>query len=90
MNRGAILDASDPRFEGIYVEEQMESVLKLGLFCSHPEPATRPSMRQVVQYLDGEANLSDIQLDSNMIDIFKTGSISSSSAVPFSSLLVIS
>ncbi|KAK3206332.1 hypothetical protein Dsin_020378 [Dipteronia sinensis] len=86
-NRGDILDACDPRFEGIYVEEQMELVLKLGLFCSHPDPTTRPRMRQVVQYLDGEANLSDIQLNSNMIDKFKASSIASGSAISFSSLL---
>jgi len=34
-------------------------VLKLGLLCSHPVPAARPSMRQVVQYLDGDAPLPE-------------------------------
>ncbi|KAJ4725755.1 putative Kinase [Melia azedarach] len=48
--RGVILNATDPRLEGLYVEEQMEKVLKLGLFCSLPNPAARPSMRQVMQY----------------------------------------
>ncbi|KAJ4702733.1 Lectin-receptor kinase [Melia azedarach] len=58
--RGAILESSDPRLEGLYAEEQMELVLKLGLFCSHPNLAARPSMRQVMQYLDGEVTLPDI------------------------------
>ncbi|KAJ4702730.1 Lectin-receptor kinase [Melia azedarach] len=58
--RGAILESSDPRLEGLYAEEQMELILKLGLFCSHPNPAARPSMRQVMQYLDGEITLPDI------------------------------
>ncbi|KAK2642821.1 hypothetical protein Ddye_024584 [Dipteronia dyeriana] len=62
-NRGAILEASDPRLEGLYVEEQMKLVLKLGLFCSHPNPTTRPSMRQVMQYLDGDAKFPDISID---------------------------
>ncbi|KAJ4715204.1 Lectin-receptor kinase [Melia azedarach] len=58
--RGAILESSDSRLEGLYAEEQMELVLKLGLFCSHPNAAARPSMRQVMQYLDGEVTLPDI------------------------------
>ncbi|KAA8543835.1 hypothetical protein F0562_021988 [Nyssa sinensis] len=61
--QGAILETSDPKLEGDYVTEEMELVLKLGLLCSHPNPAARPSMRQVMQYLDGDAILPDILLD---------------------------
>ncbi|KAH9661542.1 hypothetical protein KPL70_024539 [Citrus sinensis] len=68
--KGAILDASDSRLEGIYEEEQMELVLKLGLFCSHPKPEARPNMRQVMQYLDGNATLPDIPRDSTLIAPF--------------------
>ncbi|GKV08067.1 hypothetical protein SLEP1_g19751 [Rubroshorea leprosula] len=57
--RGDILHASDPRLGGAYVVEEMELVLKLGLLCSHPDPEIRPTMRQVLQYLDGNANLPD-------------------------------
>ncbi|KAK9186202.1 hypothetical protein WN943_026566 [Citrus x changshan-huyou] len=46
--RGRVLDVIDPRLEGLYVEEQMELVLKLGLFCSHPNPAARPNMPQLM------------------------------------------
>lgn len=58
--RGAILLTSDPRLEGNYVAEEMELVLKLGLLCSSPIPAVRPSMRQVMQYLNGDAPLPEI------------------------------
>ncbi|KAH9701370.1 hypothetical protein KPL71_024969 [Citrus sinensis] len=68
--KGAILDASDSRLEGIYEEKQMECVLKLGLFCSHPKPEARPNMRQVMQYLDGDATLPDIPPDSTLIAPF--------------------
>ncbi|KAI8015278.1 L-type lectin-domain containing receptor kinase I.8 [Camellia lanceoleosa] len=62
--QGAILETSDPRLRGEYLKEEMELVLKLGLFCSHPNAAVRPSMRQVVQYLDGDALFpNDILLD---------------------------
>ncbi|XP_031249473.1 L-type lectin-domain containing receptor kinase I.8-like isoform X2 [Pistacia vera] len=79
--RGAIIDASDPRLEGIYAEEQMELVLKLGLFCSHPNPAARPNMRQAMQYLDGDATLPGIAPDSSSIDVFITGNEASSTSV---------
>ncbi|URE25102.1 receptor kinase [Musa troglodytarum] len=43
-----------------YVVEEMELVLKLGLLCSQPLPEGRPSMRQVVEYLEGEAALPEL------------------------------
>jgi serine/threonine protein kinase len=61
--KGAILDVCDPRLEGNYVKEEMELVLKLGLFCSHSMPAARPSMRQVMQFLDGDADLPELPND---------------------------
>ncbi|XP_031270464.1 L-type lectin-domain containing receptor kinase I.8-like [Pistacia vera] len=75
--RGAILGVSDPRLEGMYVEEQMELVLKLGLLCSHSNPETRPSMKQVTQYLDGEAKLPSITPESAVI-----GAITARNEVP--------
>ena len=84
--KGSILDASDPRLEGIFTEEQMELVLKLGLFCSHPNPAIRPSMRQVMQYLDGDAKFPDISPDSNVIGAFIETNEASDTMATFSSL----
>ncbi|CAK9161092.1 unnamed protein product, partial [Ilex paraguariensis] len=60
---GAILEASDPRLGGDFVVKQMELVLKLGLFCSRNNPVSRPSMRQVMQYLDGDAILPEVFMD---------------------------
>ncbi|KAK2642772.1 hypothetical protein Ddye_024535 [Dipteronia dyeriana] len=74
--RGAILDANDPRLEGIYAKDQMELVLKLGLFCSHSNPTARPVMRQAMHYLDGDAKLPDIPSD-NVIDFFSATNESS-------------
>ncbi|KAF3454654.1 hypothetical protein FNV43_RR05102 [Rhamnella rubrinervis] len=68
--RGGIRDASDPKLEGNYLAEEMELVLKLGLLCSQSMPAMRPNMRQVMQYLGGNATLPDMQLDSVSIDAF--------------------
>ncbi|XP_058201893.1 L-type lectin-domain containing receptor kinase SIT2-like [Rhododendron vialii] len=57
---GAILKTSDPRLGGDYLGEEMELVLKVGLLCSKFDAATRPSMRQVMQYLDGDVLLPEI------------------------------
>ncbi|XP_031256697.1 probable L-type lectin-domain containing receptor kinase I.6 [Pistacia vera] len=85
--RGNILDAADPRLEGLYGEEQMELVLKLGLFCSHPNPAARPSMRQVMQNLDGDVMLPHITPDGPLIAAFTATNEASNVLVNFSELL---
>ncbi|CAL4930200.1 unnamed protein product [Urochloa decumbens] len=52
---GSIMEAADPRLEtNDYAGEEVELVLKLGLLCSHPLASARPSMRRVVQCLDGD------------------------------------
>jgi serine/threonine protein kinase len=59
-NRGEILAARDVRLGADYVAEEVELVLKLGLLCSHSEPTARPSMRQVVQFLEGDFPLPEL------------------------------
>ncbi|KAL3531794.1 hypothetical protein ACH5RR_005315 [Cinchona calisaya] len=59
-NRGEILEAVDPKLGENYVKEEVEMVLKLGLLCSHSEPLARPSMRQVVLYLECSVELPDL------------------------------
>jgi hypothetical protein len=44
------------------VSEEVELVLKLGLLCSHLEPLARPSMRQVMQYLEKDIPMPDLSL----------------------------
>ncbi|CBI31642.3 unnamed protein product, partial [Vitis vinifera] len=56
---GAILDVVDPRLKGEYDEVEVVVVLKLGLMCSNNSPAVRPSMRQVLRYLEGEVALPE-------------------------------
>lgn len=58
--KGVIVEAADPELRrGGSGEEaaEIERVLMLGLLCSHTDPMARPSMRQVVQYLEGDAPL---------------------------------
>ncbi|XP_019459040.1 PREDICTED: L-type lectin-domain containing receptor kinase S.4-like isoform X2 [Lupinus angustifolius] len=54
---GRIFDVIDPKLNGNFDENEVLLVLKLGMICSNDDPNVRPSMRQVVRYLDGEVEL---------------------------------
>ncbi|WCJ34565.1 Concanavalin A-like lectin protein kinase family protein [Euphorbia peplus] len=54
---GRLLAAADSRLEGEFDEAEMVRVLLVGLACSHPDPLVRPTMRNVVQMLVGEAEV---------------------------------
>ncbi|XP_009778122.1 L-type lectin-domain containing receptor kinase IV.1 [Nicotiana sylvestris] len=59
-NRGNILQAVDPNIDNDFVQGQVELVLKLGLLCSHSEPSFRPTMRQILLFLDGVVALPEL------------------------------
>ncbi|CAA7033722.1 unnamed protein product [Microthlaspi erraticum] len=59
-NGGNILDAKDPNIGFECEEREVEMVLKIGLLCSHSDPHARPTMRQVLNYLNGDATLPDL------------------------------
>lgn len=56
-SQGRILEAVDVRLQGEFSEVEMRKVLLVGLLCSHPDSLSRPSMRNVLQILGGEAEL---------------------------------
>ncbi|CAN8301129.1 unnamed protein product [Cochlearia groenlandica] len=57
--KDALLDATDPRLGGEYLPEEVEMVMKLGLLCSNIVPESRPTMEQVVLYLNKNSPLPD-------------------------------
>ncbi|XP_010456037.2 PREDICTED: L-type lectin-domain containing receptor kinase IV.4-like [Camelina sativa] len=59
---GNILAATDPNLGFEYDQREVEMILKLGLLCSHSDPQARPTMRQALQYLRGDALLPDLSL----------------------------
>ncbi|XP_060201977.1 L-type lectin-domain containing receptor kinase IV.1-like [Lycium barbarum] len=61
-SRGDILEAIDQNLGNEYVREEVELVLKLGLVCSQAEPTARPSMRQVLMYLEDALPLPELSL----------------------------
>ncbi|XP_074565395.1 L-type lectin-domain containing receptor kinase SIT2-like [Curcuma longa] len=57
---GSITATRDARMGEEYEAEEVELALKVGLLCSHPLPAARPSMRQTMRYLEGEEPLPEL------------------------------
>ncbi|KAF7028156.1 hypothetical protein CFC21_040119 [Triticum aestivum] len=59
-NKGSLLDPVDKQLGGNYNADEACVALKLGLLCSHPFANARPTMRQVMQYLDGDMPLPEM------------------------------
>ena len=57
--KDALLDATDPRLGGEFIAEEVEMVMKLGLLCSNIVPESRPTMEQVVLYLNNNLPMPD-------------------------------
>ncbi|GMJ02295.1 L-type lectin receptor kinase S.5 [Hibiscus trionum] len=61
--KGRITDAVDSNLEGDFVEKEVECALILGLACCHPNPHFRPSMKNVLAVLTGEAEPPQVPLE---------------------------
>ncbi|KAM3347238.1 hypothetical protein ACQJBY_021295 [Aegilops geniculata] len=59
-HNGSLMETVDPRLRGDYNIDDASLVLKLGLLCSHPFTSARPTMRQVMQYLEGDTLLPEL------------------------------
>ncbi|KAF8083388.1 hypothetical protein N665_0776s0013 [Sinapis alba] len=57
--KDCLLDARDSRFGGEFVPEEVELVMKIGLLCTNIVPESRPTMEQVVLYLNENLPLPD-------------------------------
>ncbi|KAK9290326.1 hypothetical protein L1049_008493 [Liquidambar formosana] len=63
-----VLDVVDPRLMGQYDEVEVLIVLKLGLMCSNHMPKVRPTMRQVLRFLEGEVEVPNLLRAPNACD----------------------
>ncbi|KQK16343.1 hypothetical protein BRADI_1g28320v3 [Brachypodium distachyon] len=52
--QGAIIDAVDARLDGEYDAVEAERVMVVGLWCAHPDPSARPSMRAAMATLQSK------------------------------------
>ncbi|XP_030443383.2 L-type lectin-domain containing receptor kinase IX.1-like [Syzygium oleosum] len=59
---GRLLDAVDSKLGIDFVEKQLECLMAVGLWCSHPDPTARPSIREVLNVLNFNAPLPILPL----------------------------
>nr|XP_023905830.1 L-type lectin-domain containing receptor kinase IX.1-like [Quercus suber]POF19267.1 l-type lectin-domain containing receptor kinase ix.1 [Quercus suber] len=55
-----LLEAVDEGLGMEFDKEQIESLMVVGLWCCHPDPTIRPSIRQVIHVLNFEAPLPNL------------------------------
>ncbi|KAG2329907.1 hypothetical protein Bca4012_020566 [Brassica carinata] len=77
----SLLGTIDPRLGRETLFKEVEMVLKLGLLCTNAKPEARPTMGQVVQYLNLDLTLPDFSLNSPGIGAFMPVSIEASSSI---------
>ncbi|XVF67315.1 hypothetical protein PTKIN_Ptkin10aG0111100 [Pterospermum kingtungense] len=53
----SLLDVADEKLNGDFNAKQIECLLIVGLWCVHPDPNLRPSIRQAIQVLNFESPL---------------------------------
>ncbi|CAK9138196.1 unnamed protein product, partial [Ilex paraguariensis] len=52
-----LLEAFDPKLSAENNEQEIEQLMIVGLWCAHPDPNLRPSIRQAIHVLNFEAPL---------------------------------
>lgn len=58
--RRMCLTAADPRLKMEIDEQQMERLMVVGLWCAHPAPDLRPSIRQAIHVLKFDAPVPNL------------------------------
>lgn len=62
-SRDSLMQTVDNKLQGGFKAEEAKMLLKLGMLCSQSNPENRPSMRQMIQYLEGNASIPKISFD---------------------------
>ncbi|XP_065854112.1 L-type lectin-domain containing receptor kinase IX.1-like [Euphorbia lathyris] len=62
---GNVIDAADEQLSKNFNREEMECLLKVGLWCSHPKPKERLNSGQVAKALRFEASLPQLPIDTH-------------------------
>ncbi|KAK4253342.1 hypothetical protein QN277_010663 [Acacia crassicarpa] len=80
---GQIHDVVDPKLNLNYDEEEVELVLKLGLLCAQHRADLRPTMRQVIRYLNFDdpipvTGAESSRMSSGFLEVVSASTISAS------------
>ncbi|WZY81193.1 hypothetical protein YC2023_027577 [Brassica napus] len=62
---GQVLRAVDSRLGSGYDEEEARLALVVGLLCCHPKRGSRPAMRMVLRYLNGDEGVPEVEVTKN-------------------------
>jgi serine/threonine protein kinase len=79
---GSLTEAVDRRVQDLddgYDANEACTVLKIGLLCLHPFPSSRPSMRKIMEYLDGDMPLPEMtptKLNANVLRVMQSNAFS--------------
>ncbi|BAT87085.1 L-type lectin-domain containing receptor [Vigna angularis] len=65
MVQGQLVFSLDERLrtKGEFSEQEVERLMHLGLLCAYPEPKVRPTMRQVMNVLEGKNDEDDSEIE---------------------------
>ncbi|KAF8102461.1 hypothetical protein N665_0198s0161 [Sinapis alba] len=91
-SRDNLMVTVDSKLEGNFKAEEVKMLLKLGMFCSQSNPENRPSMRDIVQYLEGNVTVPSISYDTigiGMPNISNETATSSSANFSFEDVTVL-
>ncbi|PWA92657.1 Concanavalin A-like lectin/glucanase superfamily [Artemisia annua] len=58
--RGELSQAADSKLDADFDEGEMERLIIVGLWCAHPDPNVRPTIKQAIQVLNFEAPLPNL------------------------------
>ncbi|CAL1384746.1 unnamed protein product [Linum trigynum] len=57
---GKVLEAADERLKGEFEIEDVKKMMMVGLSCANPDSGERPTMRRVLQMLNGEVEVKAV------------------------------
>ncbi|CAK9141675.1 unnamed protein product, partial [Ilex paraguariensis] len=57
---GKLLEAVDSKLSTNFDEQEIEQLMTVGLWCAHPDPNIRPSIKRAIHVLNFEAPLPDL------------------------------
>ncbi|XP_065878574.1 probable leucine-rich repeat receptor-like serine/threonine-protein kinase At3g14840 [Euphorbia lathyris] len=63
QQKGYLMELVDPRLESKFKKGEVERVIEVGLLCTNPSPALRPTMSTVVKMLQGKADVHELVID---------------------------
>ncbi|KAJ4875175.1 putative L-type lectin-domain containing receptor kinase II.1 [Raphanus sativus] len=64
-SRDSFMVTVDSKLEGNFKAEEVKMLLKIGMLCSQSNPGNRPSMGDIVQYLEGNVTVPSISVDTS-------------------------